>query len=210
MQAAQEIDVMKGIDPTTIPDQFNPLRQHLDERGNNYAGDEKLFVQFRTEAVLNPSKSTAAGHAVFDDVDMVIIHIPGSQLTSVVAPVKGEYLLRFGAKYRAWKAGQEEAVSGMPLAAFPFLINKPSLVAQLAALNIRTVEQLAGLADGSKLKIMGGLELSRRAQEFLDASKENAQATKLASELEKRDAEIAALKTQMQSLMTARPEPARK
>lgn len=200
MQQQQE---MPTFDVSSIPAEFNPLAQTLDGRNKvDTSGDNKLFVQFRTEPVLNPAASTKAGRPIYDDVDMIVIRTPGSQLTSVVAPAK-HYMDRFGDKYRAWKSGQEAAVSGTPLESFPFLLNKPGLIAELKALHIRSVEQLAEMADGYKQKIMGGFELSRKAAAFIEASKEGAQAAQLASELERRDAEIATLKQQMQQLMQA-------
>ena len=203
MQQQQE---MPTFDVTSIPAEFNPLLNTLDNRNKvDTSGDGKLFVQFRTEPVLNPAASTKAGRPIYDDVDMIVIRTPGSQLTSVVAPAK-YYMERFGDRYRAWKSGQEAAVSGTPLESFPFLLNKPGLVAELKALNVRSVEQLAEMPDGNKQRIMGGFELSRKAAAFIEASKEGAQAAQLASELEKRDAEIAALKQQMSQVLAAQPK----
>ena len=207
MQQQQE---MPTFDVTSIPAEFNPLLNTLDNRNKvDTSGDGKLFVQFRTEPVLNPAASTKAGRPIYDDVDMIVIRTPGSQLTSVVAPAKF-YMDRFGHRYRSWKAGQEAEISGTPLESFPFLLNKPGLVAELKALHVRSVEQLAEMADGHKQKIMGGFELSRKAQAFIEASKEGAQAAQLAAELEKRDSEIAALKQQMNQIINSQAKSAKK
>ena len=187
----------EDFDVSSIPPEFNPLAT-LDgnEHARLYAGDDKLFVQFRTDPVLNPHKSTKEGRPIFDDVDMIIIRTPGSQLTSVVAPVK-RYMDRFGDKYRKWKAGQAEIMSGTPLENFPFFFGKPSMVAELNAMHVRTVEQLAELSDSTKQRIMGGHELSQRAKDWLskissaavDAEKEDLR--RRLAELEKLVAEKA-------------------
>ena len=190
------------FDVSSIPFDFNPLAQHLDEGSSVklYAGDDKLHVQFKVEAVLNPSKSTQAGRPVYDDVDMIVIRTPGSQLTSIVAPAK-MYMDRFGAKYRDWKSTQAEAVSGTPLEHAPFLMMKPSLVAELKYRNIYTVEQLAELPDSGKQSIMGGHELSRRAAEWISQSAEKAQDDEK-EELKRR---LVALEARLAEEHTAKP-----
>ena len=197
---------LSDFDITSIPFDFNPLNTTLDGalQAKQYEGDDKLPVQFKTEAVLNPSKSTKAGRHIYDDVDMVIIHIPGSQLTRVVAPMKGEYMVRFGERYRKWKAGQAEALSGTPLDSFPFLLGKPSVIAELKAMNIRTVEQLAELPDNYKQRIMGGFELSRRAAAWVDQTQGvDAKVAQMAKENDDMRAQMEELKRQMAEMVEA-------
>ena len=211
MTAALQASELPEFDISMIPAEFSPFMRPLDQNSRNNSGDEKLFVQFKTEAVLQPAESAKAGRPIFKDVDMVILRTPGSQLTSIVAPVKGEYLQRFGAKYHAWKAGQGEEVMGTPLATFPFLIGKPSLVAELNAMNIRTVEQLAGMADGHKQKIMGGFELSRRAAEWIDQTQgTDAKVAQMATENEQLKARLAALEQLMNQANIKAEAPAKK
>ena len=164
---------MPTFDVSSIPGEFNPLTAPLDQQKVT-DGDDKLFVQFETRPVMNPSESTKAGRPIYDDVDMIIIRTPGSQLTSVISPVK-HYMNRFGAKYRKWKDGQKEAVTGTPLENFPFFFGKPSMVAELKAINVYTVEQLATLPDSGKQKFMGGHELCKRAQDWLAKTESDAE-----------------------------------
>jgi len=193
----------EDFDITSIPMEFNPLAT-LDNTDRSTQGDDRLFVQFRTDAVLNPAKSTKEGRPIYDDVDMIIIRTPGSQLTSVVAPVK-HYMDRFGDKYRKWKTTREQAVSGTPLEAFPLLLNKPSLIAELKAINVYTVEQLATLSDGSKHHIMGAHELSRRAADWIVLSKNQADVAEKA-ELQ---SQVAAMQAQIAELLAAQNKPKR-
>lgn len=194
----------EDFDITSIPMEFNPLAT-LDNTDRSTQGDDRLFVQFRTDAVLNPAKSTKEGRPIYDDVDMIIIRTPGSQLTSIVAPVK-HYMDRFGDKYNKWKVTREQAVSGTPLEAFPLLLNKPSLIAELKAINVFTVEQLATLSDVSKQHIMGAHELSRRAADWIVLSKNQADVAEKA-ELQ---SQVAAMQAQIAELLAAQNKPAKR
>lgn len=199
---------MPTFDVTSIPSEFNPLvNQTLDGlmQQNQYAGDDKLFIQFKVEPVLNPSESTKQGRPIYDEVDMVVIRTPGSQLTSVIAPMKGEYMQRFGAKYREWKANRSATISGTPLESFPFLLNKVGLVAELKAMNVHTVEQLATLPDVAKQRVMGGFELCKRAAEWIDSTTgTDAKVAKLAQENEQLLARLTALETAASQAKTAK------
>jgi hypothetical protein len=138
-------------------------------QGNRYAMDHKLHVTFYTRAVPNNFKSIEAGRKVFDEVDYIRIHTPGSQLNVIDAPITaGTYRQRFADKYEKWKKGQADLVSGTPLDAFPLLLGKVALIAELRSMNIHTVEQLAGIPDSAVQKIMGGNELRSKAQTYLD------------------------------------------
>ena len=164
---------------------------------NRYALDHKLHVTFYTRPVLNAVKSAEAGRRVFDEVDYIKIHTPGSQLCNIDAPITaGTYLKRFGDKYNKWKAGQKELVSGTPLEAFPLLLGKVGLCAELKAMNIHTVEQLAALSDGNLQGIMGGNELRRKAEDYIKGtSGTDAMLAKMQKENED-------LKAQMNQLMS--------
>ena len=198
--------VMPAIDP-----RFDPLAT-LDssQSVDLYASDHKLFVSFYTKPVLNPLKSTEAGRQVFDEVDYIRIVTPGSLLSIIDTPFHntGNYEKRFGDRYAKWKAGQAELISGTPLDAFPWLIGKVALIAELKALGIQTVEQLATLPDGAMHNMMGGIELRKRAAEWLDQTTgTDAQITKMSKENDDLKAQMAAMQDQMKQLMAAKAAP---
>jgi hypothetical protein len=84
---------------------------------------------------------------------------------------------------------------------FPELFGKIGLQAELKALNIHTVEQLANLADNYKTQIMGGIELCRRAQVWLDETTgTDAQVAKLQEDNEAMRQQLATLTAQMELL----------
>lgn len=192
-----------------LPDvaaEYDPLKQTLDGNINDsrWKNDDKLLVKFSRRAVLNPHKSTQAQRQIFDEVDFITIWTPGSQLTVIDTPVKdGFYLKRFGKRYEDWKAGIDVAMNGTPLDAFPFLFNKIGLVAELKAMHILTVEQLANLPDGSMHGIMGGYELRAKAQEWLNTTA--GEADKAEKEALKK--QLAELQAQMATLLAAKPAP---
>lgn len=164
-----------------------------------YAMDSKLYVTFYTRAVMNNFQSSEQGRPIFDEKEYIRIIVPGDSKTTVDCPVDDTFRVRFPKQYDAYKRGQEQAVSGTPLEVWPQLT--VGLVAELKAMHIQTVEQLADLDDGKAQKIMGSHELRRRARAFLDAAQGEAVNNKMAAELEKRDNEIAALKNQMQQIL---------
>lgn len=173
------------IDELALDPRFDPLAT-LDGGNlqNRWAHDNKLHCKFYVRPVINPAKSTEANRAIFDEVDYIVIHMPGSQLTVIDSPLKGtHYEKRFARQYNEWKKGQIDGQSGTPLELFPFLASKIGMTAELKALNIHTVEQLAGLSDGHIGKIMGGIELRKRAADWLElTSGTGAQLSNLAKE----------------------------
>ena len=76
------------------------------------------------------------------------------------------------------------------------------LAMELKTMGINTIEALAHLPDVHVSKLMGGNELKRKAQAFLDASMQGAEQTRLESELAKRDNEINLLREQMNAILT--------
>jgi len=144
----------------------------LDNQSDSrYALDHKLHLTFYTRPVINTYKSEVAKRNICDEVDYVIIHTPGSQLSTIDAPMSaGTYMTRFKDRYNKWKSGQAELVSGTPLESFPFMLGKVGLLAELKYLNIHTVEQLADLPDIHLQQIMGGNDLRNRAKLFVEGT----------------------------------------
>lgn len=166
-----------------------------------YAADNKLYVTFYVRAVMNNFQSSEQGRPIFDEKEYIRIIVPGDSKTTVDCPVTDEFRARFAKQYELFKRGKEQAVSGTPLEVWPQLT--VGLVAELKAMNISTVEQLADLDDVRAQRIMGHFELRRRARAFLDAAQGEAANNKMAAELEKRDDEINQLKAQMAELLKA-------
>jgi hypothetical protein len=172
-----------------------------------YAMDNKLYVQFYIRPVMNNFKSQEAGRPIFEEKEYIRIIVPGDSKTTVDCPVTDEFRMRFDKQYDKFKKGLEQAVEGTPLEMWPQMT--VGLCAELKAMNVSTVEQLAALDDGKAQRIMGSYDLRRKAQMFLDAAQGEAVNNKMAAELTKRDDEINLLKQQMQQLLeSAKAKPA--
>lgn len=168
-----------------------------------FAQDGALAVRFKMGAIYSPAKSKAAGRAVYDDIEMIRIDVPG-QADHVERPAWDGDRARFPKQYAAFKEGRDALASGTPLSVWPVL--RPSQVAELAARKVHTVEQLAAMADVDASKFMGMHGIRQQARDFLEAAKGAAPMTALRAELETRDSEIAALKAQMAELVRASAE----
>jgi hypothetical protein len=118
--------------------------------------------RFYIRAVKNQFKSDDAGHEVFEDREYVEIITPGNNKSIVDRQVRDEDKQRWPGQYAAFKANQEPPLEGWPLKEWGAI--SASLSQELASLNIKTVEQLANLADQHLIKIMGGYQLREKAR----------------------------------------------
>jgi hypothetical protein len=191
MYSNADVAVMQS-QPTMFDEPFN---MQDDPR---HKMDDKLYVQFYKRAVMNAYKSSQEGRPIFDELDYVRVIVPGSKDVLDVE-VEQQYRQRFSKQWEKYQTKQTQSMSGTPLSTWPALT--VGMVAELNALNVFTVEQLATLNDEVAGRVMGFNMLKQRAQAFLDAASGDAANSKLAAELEKRDQEIELLKQQMQELM---------
>lgn len=169
------------------------------ENGNQFAGDDKLFVTFSTRAVKNEFKSNLEGRPIFYEEEYIRIIVPGSR-DILESPLDDQYKRRFASRYKAWKdaKGEEQKVEGTILSEVTWLTK--SMVAELNAMNIFTVEQLAAVPDNLAVSIMGNQQLRQRARNFVEAAKGEAPMLKLQQELEQRDLRIQSLERKIGEL----------
>jgi hypothetical protein len=184
------MDILASYDEAAVMETGNRAR---------YAMDDRLVVTFYMKAVKNTFKSNEAGRPIFDEREFIRVIVPGDSRSVFEDLVTDEHRTRFADRYARFKRGVAQASTGTPLEVWPQMT--VGLVAEMKAMNITTVEELAGLSDANAQKIMGNFDLRRRARAFLDAAAGDAANSKLAAELEKRDSEIAALKSQMEQLI---------
>jgi hypothetical protein len=174
-----------------------------------FAEDNKLYIEFYRSPFLQSGKSQQEGRAIYEERDCIRIHVPGDKLTVIERPLDEIDRVRFADRYAKWRAGQEEAVVGTPLAALPGM--NPAKVEEYKFYKIVTVEQLAGAPDVIGQKFMGFQSDKQRAKAFLEVAAGNAPIEKLQNEidaernarleaavaLEQVQAELAALKSAM-------------
>ena len=144
------------------------------------------FADFYNGKARNETATLNAGRPIYDDVEMIRIrwagntknefHAPASDRSDrpVVDPATNDKYWPtwkdhpdFKAAYEAFKQGQAIAASGTPIEEWPTLTEAKR--AELKAINIHTVDQLANL-DPNGMKRLGieGPELKAKAQAYLD------------------------------------------
>lgn len=182
--------------------------------------DANLLVMFRQHANPNEAKSREAGRLICDDVDVIDIRRPGARdyatfpATSVshwaVDPntggqIKITYAERFQRQYQQFKMQSAQTKSGTPLTHAPFLTEGRR--AEMRALNIFTVEQLAHL-DGQELKNIGtgGRELKNAAQAFIEDSLRSVPNLQLQAEIEALKAQNMVLQEDLEVLKNGKEE----
>jgi hypothetical protein len=141
---------------------------------SGYATDEdiiqplpksKLHVNFYQKARQNEQKSIDAGRPIFDMVDYVTISIPGDKTSVVDTPVEQRHMREYPLQYRAFKEERDQqSVSGTLLSAWGGM--SQAEVEELAYYRIRTVEQLAEMADSAIAAL--GLHATAKRQRARD------------------------------------------
>lgn len=139
----------------------------LDHRDfQNSRLDEKLYVKFYRDVVPNDTETKTQGRPIFKEVDCVMIQTPGDLLKCVKRQIYPQDQQRFPRQWAAYSAGKEQdEASGTPLAQWPG-INRAQ-VEELAYFKVKTVEQLASVADNVMQKFMGLNSLRQSARDWL-------------------------------------------
>lgn len=172
------------------------LRQGTYVRANSGGDMSKVYPRFFTDSVKDHVASAQAGRDIFKEEERVEIIMPGiSQLTKPVEKVTQEHIDRWPEQYKAFKAGQEMSVSGIPLEQWPIL--KRAMVLELKAMGFMTVEQVASMSDTAVQRIgMGGLRLRDLAKSYLDDEVAQAELARSTAENERLKQEVAELRQQ--------------
>lgn len=163
------------------------------------------YVRFYEKEVLNGFKSEQENRPIYDMVDFVRIEIPGNAL-SIIDTIAGEhhkqqYPMQW-ARYQNERT--DDKIEGTLLRDWALL--RASQVKELNHFQFYTVEQVANASDQqvnsvSMIVGMGGHAFRDKARQYLKVAKDSALVQHQNEELGKRDAEIEALKQQMQELM---------
>jgi hypothetical protein len=165
---AAQVQELQNSTPTNWAVFDSGLQDKSSFNANRYEDDKKLHVRFYMRPHLDLFKSEEAKRAIYVDKEYVQIMIPGDKLNIIDRPADSLDKNRFSEYYAKFKAGTEQIV-GTPISALPFL--SMSQVEEYKFVNVKTVEQLAELADSWSTQIMGGLEHKRKAKQWLEDSK---------------------------------------
>ena len=160
--------------------------------------DKGLVPIFRNHTEYNHAASQREGRPMYDDVEIVEVHIAGrkdypafpalAQSHWARDPATGmqyvvTYAERWSKQYQQFKAKEQQTKTGTPLDHLPFLT--PARCAELRALKVYTAEALAGL-DGQDLKNLGtnGRELKNQAVAYIEHARQNTVPEQVRAELE--------------------------
>lgn len=169
------------------------------------------MVKFFTDTKLNKKKSEAEGRPIFDEVEKCEVIIAGDRSYRPVFPAHEQtvsydkearqddtrtWAERYPQEYRAFKQQQTGMmVSGTPLEAWPILTAKQ--VAELKALDIVTVEQIAEMSERNRGALGGeGRKLIAKAKTYIEQARDAAPLNKLAADNEALRQELARLKAE--------------
>lgn len=164
--------------------------------------------RFYREAVQNHAASEKEGRPIFEDREMVEVIVPGDRLSTFVGYVEDRHRERWPDAYAAFKRGEQRAAHGTPLEHWPILTT--ARVAELKAMNILSVEELANVTDNVVVTLgMGARELREQARSFIDAARGGAASAAAAAENERLKEQMEALQKQVALLMAGAvaPEP---
>lgn len=165
---------------------------------NENEADRRLLVQFNLHPHLNQEKTAQEGRPIYEDREYIMIIVPGDKDSIVHRPAWTKDFTRFPRQYAAFKSKNEDVVVGTPLKLVPWLSS--SQIKELDYFNIKTVEHLADVNDNVGTKFHGLQGLKKQAKDFLAAAAGAAPMVAMRTQLEQRDAQIAALQKQMEEL----------
>lgn len=167
--------------------------------------DNRLHVVFHKKAVQNNFMSEKEGRPIYDDADMVTIHVPGDQLTAVTAFVREDHKRRFPQQWAMFQnqmSGDQRLAGKTPLEHWPRLTL--AQVAELKHMKFLSVEDIAHASDTALqgIGMCGGMSpfaFRDVAARFLKLAADEAVIAKSDAALNAVKDENAALREQMAS-----------
>ena len=170
-------------------------------------GDEYLAVRFYHKPMQQQDKSLKAGRPIFEDVAYIEIMQPGNKDNIIQRPATEMDKQRFAKHYAMWKArtsNEDVQLVGTPLSEWAGVTR--SQANELSFFNVKTVEQLANMADSNTNNMMGLGNLKEKARKYLDSSADQATIDALAA-LKAENAEMREMVKSMMAGKTAESSP---
>jgi len=186
--------------------------------------DSHCLVKFFTKARQNKAKTAKAGRPIFDQHEFVEIRLAGDKDSVVVAPAhevtmtvrtspadtgtKITYAQRFPEEYAAYKRQEEIAAVGTPIEELTAL--NVAERAELKAVNIITVEALAGLGTTKGLGMNGDrwVDLAKAYLKRAESGKTDAELVEKMKSMEQANATLQDQIKQLMAKLEGGPAPA--
>lgn len=158
------------------------------------SGRDSTIPRFFFDAVENPVATSAAGHPVYDQRELVQYIMPGNP-NAPVERVTNEHVERWPKQYAAFKAGVEITTDGTPLEMWPVL--NRAQVLNMKAMGLHSIEQCAAMSDLAVQKVgMGGHKIRELAKAYLDEADQMSSTTAALDRAERAEALNAELSRQ--------------
>lgn len=174
------------------------------QTGLSFGDQQKdtAMAEFYNAAIQNNFKSEREGRAIFEDKIFIRIRTPGDRHTEVDREHKEEDKYRFPLQWARFQQQEAQTLEGTPLEEWPAMT--PALVRTLKAVNVPTVEALAGVSDGNLSSLgMGGRIWRDKAMAWLSSAKDGAFASKMVAENADLKAKIEAMEANLANLIAA-------
>jgi len=188
-------------------EQFDPASRTLEYDHNifnNNSADTRLYVKFYQDVLPDEARTEIEGRPCFKDATLVQIMTPGDKNNIVVREARPDDKARFPTHYARYQAGEKEQQSGYPLKEWPLATR--AMIEELRYFGFTTVEAIAQANDQSIAKYPGLRELSRRAQNWLEARESTAPLDKLEAENKHLQEQVEAMQAQQQEMVKALAE----
>lgn len=190
------------------------VQPQIIQQGNNYhvkhGDDNGLYVEFYHEAVLNEERSKDEGRPIYEEKEYISIHIIGDTKTVRKRPVKHDWsgntppdIQRWPHQYEAFKNQEKHVSEGTPITEWPVITKSDAM--SFKAMNIHTVEQLAGLQENN-LNWLGARAMRDKAAAWIAQAKDGSGITKLQAENDALKLQLEAMQNQLNGLIEAKPE----
>ncbi len=142
----------------------------FDGGGLTPQGGGKNIVIFHTAQKYMERASKDQGRPVYKEIVMIKRILPGDQYHQPDEEARPHLIEQYQAEYDHWIKTRENRVPGTPIEHWHALSDTQK--AEIRALQIFTVEQLAGLSDAGGQKIMGFNMLREKARVFIESGKD--------------------------------------
>ncbi len=165
----------------------------------NMIQEDKMFVEFYSDAIELKFQSEQEGRPVYQEVPFVKIMIPGDPNNIIERVASKEDQMKYPKAWARFQNSESQGQIGTPLEQWP-QINRAQ-VKEAKYYEVHTVEAMAGLSDTHCMNMgMGFMELRTKAQAYLAAAKDSAAVTAQAAENETLKSMIADLQAQIKDL----------
>ena len=162
--------------------------------------DKSLLVKFFVKPREDKTASVREGRPIFRDTEYIDIKIPGNRGSGACRPATEEDKKRFPEHYAKFKQRvTDERDEGTPLSEWAPMSR--STAEELAFFHVKTVEQLANMADVQVAKFKGLFELQAKAKAWLKNAQEDRKFFEVEKEMASLRADNEALRKQLTEMI---------